>query len=70
MYIEFFTVNGYEYARTRRSVRKGDAIKHDKGVSLGRVLDKKRLIFQNRSKGVFNSIGIPVSICLLRPISV
>lgn len=53
MYIEFFTVNGYEYARTRRSVRKGDAIKHDKGVSLGRVLDKKRLIFQNRSKGVF-----------------
>lgn len=53
MYIEFFTVNGHEYARTRRSVREGSAVKHDKGVSLGRVLDKKRLIFQNRSKGVF-----------------
>ena len=46
MYIEFFTVNGYECARTRRSVRKGDAVKHDKGVSLGRVLDKKRLLFR------------------------
>lgn len=53
MYIEFYKVNSYEYARLRKSVRKNGVVTHGKGQTLGRVLDKERLIFQNRQFGLY-----------------
>ena len=53
MYIEFYKIHGYEYARLRSSVRQGAEIKHSKSVALGRVLDKEKLIFRSREDGVF-----------------
>lgn len=53
MYIEFYKVNSYEYARLRKSVRKGGVVTHEKGQNLGRVMDKERLIFKNREFGLY-----------------
>lgn len=55
MYINYFPgANGVVYASLVSSVRKGNRVVRGEGsVYLGRVLDKKRLIFRNRAEGVF-----------------
>lgn len=53
MYIEYYKSNGIEYARLRKSIRKSNEVSHDKSTTLGRVLDKQRLIFRNRTDGTF-----------------
>ena len=47
MYIQYDIVNGHEYARLRHSVRSGESVGHGKSQTLGRVLDKQRLIFKS-----------------------
>lgn len=53
MYIEYYKSNGIEYARLRSSHRVDGEIIHGKSSSLGRVLDKKRLIFRSREHGTY-----------------
>lgn len=53
MHIEYYKNNGVEYARLRDSVRKGSGVKHNKSTTLGRVLDRNRLIFKSREHGVY-----------------
>ncbi len=53
MHIEYYTLNGHEYARLRDSVRKGGAVVHATTENLGRVLDRDRLVFKSRKRGVF-----------------
>ncbi len=57
MHIEFYRSKGREYGRLRDTVRKGGAVTHGKSVSLGRVLDKSRLIFKNREHGVYQYVA-------------
>lgn len=51
MYIEYYSINGIEYARIRNSVRKDGGVSHGKSTTLGRVLDRKQLIFKSREHG-------------------
>ena len=53
MYIEYNILNGAEYARLRLSVRNGATVSHHKSITLGRVLDKQRMIFKSREHGVY-----------------
>lgn len=53
MYIQYDIVNGHEYARLRHSVRSGESVGHGKSQTLGRVLDKQRLIFKSSIYGVY-----------------
>lgn len=53
MHIEFYKLNGYEYGRLRDSVRKGGSVVHATTENLGRVLDRSRLVFKSRKRGVF-----------------
>lgn len=65
MYIEYFSVNGNEYARLRTSIRRNGSVVHGKSTSLGRVIDKERMIFKNRTDGFYqydaeNNVKNPV----------
>ena len=53
MYIEYYSINGIEYARIRNSVRKDGGVSHGKSTTLGRVLDRKQLIFKSREHGTY-----------------
>ncbi|MGN8852592.1 hypothetical protein, partial [Anaerobiospirillum succiniciproducens] len=53
MYIEYNILNGAEYARLRLSVRNGATVSHHKSITLGRVLDKQRMIFKSHEHGVY-----------------
>ena len=52
MHIVFEDKNGVEYGRLCNSIRMGEKV-IKKCSNLGRVLDKDRLIFQSRERGVF-----------------
>lgn len=52
MFIAYDIKNGVEYAKLCISKRDGSHT-YKEYINLGRVLDKKRNIFQNRSRGVF-----------------
>lgn len=53
MFIEYNKVNGIEYGRLRMSVRKGANVSHKECITLGRVIDKNRLIFKSREYGTY-----------------
>ncbi len=53
MHIEFYKINRYEYARLRTTARKSGKVVHGKSVTLGRVLDRERLIFKSREHGTY-----------------
>jgi len=52
MFIAYDSKSGIEYAKLCESKREGQKVSK-KYVNLGRVLDKKNNIFQNRERGVF-----------------
>ena len=65
MFIAYQNQGGIEYARLAESYRENGKIKKRLGDNLGRVLDKKRGIYQSRARGVFtfdlasNTYGSP-----------
>ena len=52
MFVVYQTKGNSEYATLTKSIRDGQSIRKEY-TNLGRVLDKKRGIFQNRERGVF-----------------
>lgn len=53
MYINYNTVNGIEYGTLTSSVRNGSRVGKSDQVYLGRVVDKEKGIFKNRTRGLF-----------------
>ncbi len=53
MFIEYNKINGIEYGRLRMSVRKSANVSHKGCITLGRVIDKNRLIFKSRKYGTY-----------------
>ena len=53
MYINYNTVNGIEYGTLTSSVRNGSRVGKSDPVYLGRVVDKEKGIFKNRTRGLF-----------------
>ena len=53
MFIEYNKINSIEYGRLRMSVRKGANVSHKGCITLGRVIDKNRLIFKSRKYGTY-----------------
>ena len=53
MYINYDQKGNYEYATASSSKRNGKSVVKDQQIYLGRVIDKERLIFKSKERGMF-----------------